>query len=33
LQPYDQQLAIPLQDGEPAADNDHPYFLLGWLER
>jgi len=33
LEPYDQEPAVPQQNGEPAAGSDHPYFLLGWLER
>ena len=33
LEPYDGELAVPQQDGVPAAASDHPYFLLGWLER
>ena len=33
LEPYDGDLAVPQQDGKPAAAGDHPYFLLGWLER
>ncbi len=33
LQPYDQELIMPLSSTGQAAENDHPYFLLGWLER
>ncbi len=33
LEPYDQEPAVPQQDGKPAAASDHPYFLLGWLQR
>ena len=32
LQPYDQELVLPNAGGEPAANGDHPYYLLGWLE-
>ena len=33
MEPYDGELAVPQQDGQPIAGSDHPYFLLGWLER
>jgi 4-amino-4-deoxy-L-arabinose transferase-like glycosyltransferase len=33
LQPYDQELVLPVAGEEPAASGDHPYYLLGWLER
>jgi 4-amino-4-deoxy-L-arabinose transferase-like glycosyltransferase len=33
LEPYGQEPIVPHQDGGPVADSDHPYFLLGWLER
>ncbi len=33
MEPYDGELAIPQQDGQPTGGSDHPYFQLGWLER
>ncbi len=33
LEPYGQDPAVPLQAGKAVAGSDHPFFLLGWLER
>lgn len=33
LQPYDGDLAQPRVEGQPAAAAEHPFYLLGWLER
>jgi 4-amino-4-deoxy-L-arabinose transferase-like glycosyltransferase len=33
LQPYDEEPVLPFVGGEPAAGADHPFYLLGWIER
>jgi hypothetical protein len=33
LYPFDRSLMVPTRDGVPAATLEHPYVLLGWLER
>jgi 4-amino-4-deoxy-L-arabinose transferase-like glycosyltransferase len=33
MEPYGQEMAIPQQRGKAIAGSDHPYFLIGWLER
>jgi 4-amino-4-deoxy-L-arabinose transferase-like glycosyltransferase len=33
LQPYDEELVLPLAGGTAVTNSDHPFYELGWLER
>jgi hypothetical protein len=33
LQPFGQELVVPMRDGHALAQEDHRYLFLGWLER
>lgn len=33
LQPYDQELVLPQANHQPQTTREHPYLLLGWIER
>jgi len=30
---YDGPWALPLRAGQPAANNEHPFVEVGWIER